>query len=168
MHEIMAEKCWRLVCDAFIVGDCSDITGLLWASWVAEQRCQSLVGSDYCSFSLTNITWLRSFAKLKKFQKSQNILIELTPPTHPPSKLFFLKTHHWHGQNTSKFNHNNQQLLAMYEYTWCTTPKYLLVRAILGRYSKKKIQSETWTHPPTSIVVLDFWNFFLCKAPYLT
>ena len=32
--------------------------------------------------------------------------------------------------------------------------------------SKKKIPSETWTHPPTSIVNSDFLNVFLCKAPW--
>ena len=37
---------------------------------------------------------------------------------------------------------------------------------------QKKIQSETWTHPPTSVVNTDFLNFFfgffeffLCKVP---
>ena len=29
----------------------------------------------------------------------------------------------------------------------------------------KKIPSETWTHPPTSIVISVYWNFFLCKPP---
>ena len=29
----------------------------------------------------------------------------------------------------------------------------------------KKIPSETWTHPPTSIVFSDFWKQFLCTAP---
>ena len=54
------------------------------------------------------------------------------------------------------------------EYTWYTTPKYhYWFRAILGRFSNKtkQIPRETWTHPPISIVISDFWNFFLCKAP---
>ena len=29
----------------------------------------------------------------------------------------------------------------------------------------KKNPSETWTHPPTSIVISDFFLFFLCTAP---
>ena len=41
----------------------------------------------------------------------------------------------------------------------------VLVKAILGRFSSKKIQSETWTHPPTSIVNSDVFNFLLCKVP---
>ena len=44
------------------------------------------------------------------------------------------------------------------EYPWYTTPKYRYwFIAILGR--KKQIPSETWTHPTTSIVNSDFWNF---------
>ena len=31
----------------------------------------------------------------------------------------------------------------------------------------KKNPSETWTHPPTSIVISDFFEFFLCKSPLL-
>ena len=33
----------------------------------------------------------------------------------------------------------------------------------MGRFSQKKIPSETWTHPPTSIVISDFLNFFFAK-----
>ena len=29
----------------------------------------------------------------------------------------------------------------------------------------QKIPSETWTHPPTSIVNWDFWKFFLFAKP---
>ena len=43
------------------------------------------------SWSVVVLTF-RGFAKLKKFQKSKKNWIELTPPTHPSSKLFF-KTH---------------------------------------------------------------------------
>ena len=32
-------------------------------------------------------------------------------------------------------------------------------------FPKKKKKKKTWTHPPTSIVISDFLNFFLCKAP---
>ena len=59
-------------------------------------------------------------------------------------------------------------LLTMYiqtEFTWYTTPKYQYwSRAIFGRFSKKKIPSETWTQPPTSIVNSDFFILLLCKA----
>ena len=30
---------------------------------------------------------------------------------------------------------------------------------------KKKIQSDTWTHPPTSIVISDFWIFLFFAQP---
>ena len=30
---------------------------------------------------------------------------------------------------------------------------------------QKKTQSETWTHPPTSIVISDFLNFFSLQSP---
>ena len=50
------------------------------------------------------------------------------------------------------------------EYIWYTTPKYLYwFRAILGWFSNKKIPSETWTHPPTSIVLSDFGIFFFAQ-----
>ena len=32
---------------------------------------------------------LRGFAKLKQFQKSKKIWMELNPPTHPPIQIFF-------------------------------------------------------------------------------
>ena len=106
--------------------------------------------------------WLRGSAKLKKSKKN----LDRAHPTHPPPiQTFFFGNPSltW----TEHSYHNNQQLLAMYvqtEYTWYTTPKYQYwFRAILGWFSKKKkIPSETWTHPPTSIVISDF---FLCKVP---
>ena len=55
------------------------------------------------------------------------------------------------------------------EYTWYSTPKYQYwFRAILGWFSKKQkqIPSETWTHPPTSILNSDFWIFLPSQAPY--
>ena len=65
----------------------------------------------------TTVNGVRVFAKLKKFQKSKKTWIELTPPTHPPSKLFWNPSLTW----TEHSNHNNQQLVAMHvqtEYTW--------------------------------------------------
>ena len=46
------------------------------------------------------------------------------------------------------------------EYTYSTQKYYHWFRAILGRFSTKKlILSETWTHPPTSIVISHFrWS----------
>ena len=32
-------------------------------------------------------------------------------------------------------------------------------------FQKQKNPSETWTHPPTSIVISDFWNFFSLHSP---
>ena len=33
--------------------------------------------------------------------------------------------------------------------------------------NKNKIPSETWTHPPNSIVISDFWRKkIICTAPY--
>ena len=45
--------------------------------------------------------------------------------------------------------------------SWYTTPNYQYwFRHILARFpNEKKIQSETWTHPPTSMVNLDFFPF---------
>ena len=38
--------------------------------------------------------------------------------------------------------------------------------SVLDDFPNKKNPSETWTHPPTSIVNSDFFEFFLiCKAP---
>ena len=34
-------------------------------------------------------------------------------------------------------------------------------------FPPKKIPSEIWTHPPTSIVISDFVEKILCKAPTL-
>ena len=34
---------------------------------------------------------------------------------------------------------------------------------IKTKLDRAKIPSETLTHPPASIVILDFWNCFLCK-----
>ena len=35
-----------------------------------------------------------------------------------------------------------------------------------NHFQKKKCPSQTWTHPTTSIVILDFWRkTILCKAP---
>ena len=48
------------------------------------------------------------------------------------------------------------------EYTWYTTPKY---QSYFGMIFHKKNPSETWTHPPTSLVNTDFWKKNLCKAP---
>ena len=42
------------------------------------------------------------------------------------------------------------------------------LRLFWDDFPKKKIPSETWTHPPTSIAFLDFWGKkILCTAPYL-
>ena len=87
----------------------------------------------------------RGFAKLKKIPKIQKKLGWSSPHPPTPIQTFFLETHHWHGQNTKIIN--NQHILAMYtqtECTWYTTPKYqYCFRAILGRFSKKKIPSDT-------------------------
>ena len=62
---------------------------------------------------------------------------------------------------TEHSNHNNQQRLAM--YTDRIHNHGILLQNIstgLGLFcddSPKKIQSETWTHPPTYIVISDFW-----------
>ena len=32
-------------------------------------------------------------------------------------------------------------------------------------FQRKKTSSETWTHPPTSIVNSDFWNFVFFAKP---
>ena len=126
-------------------------------------HCQSTI----CLWLPMILMMFKGFAKLKKFQKSKKTWMELTPPTHPPSKLFCFGNPSlaW----TEHSNHNNQQHLAVYiqtEYTWYTTPKYQYwFRAILGRFSKQKNTSETWTHPPTSTVISDFWNFFSLQSP---
>ena len=55
------------------------------------------------------------------------------------------------------------------EYIWYTTPKYQYwFRAILRWFSNKKIPSETWTHPPTSIIISDLWNFFDLHSPLMS
>ena len=52
---------------------------------------------------------VRGFAKLNKSQKSKKNWIELTPPIHPPSKLFFgYPSLTW----TEHSNHIHQQLKA--------------------------------------------------------
>ena len=112
----------------------------------------------------------KGLCKLKKFQKSKRNWIELTPPTHPhPNFCFGNPSLTW----TEHSNHNNQQLLAMYNtdiihmvyYSKISVHVYWF-RAILGRFSKKKFRVRHGpTHPPTSIVISDVWNFFLCKSP---
>ena len=50
------------------------------------------------------------------------------------------------------------------EYIWYTTPTYLYSTGLELFWDDfpKTIPSETWTHPPTSIVISDF---FICTAP---
>ena len=110
----------------------------------------------------------KGLCKVKQIPKKPWIELTPTHPPPPPSNFFWKPSLTW----TEHSNHNNQTLLAMYiqtEYTWYTTPKYQYwLRAILRRFSTKKIPSETWTHPPTSIVISDFWRKkFLCNAPNL-
>ena len=74
---------------------------------------------------------------------------------------------------TEHSNHNHQQLLAMYLYTDRIHMYGILLQNIstgLGLFwdefpKQNKIPSKTWTHPPTSIVISDFWRKkILCKA----
>ena len=103
---------------------------------------------------------VRGFAKLKKPPKIQKKL----DSAHPTIQTFFFGNPSltW----TKNSNYDNQQLLAIYIQTeymvqLYTTPKHQYwFRAILGRFCTHKIPCETWTHPPTSIVISDF---FLCK-----
>ena len=60
-------------------------------------------------------------------------------------------------------NHNNQQVLAMYRQN---THGILLQNSSTGLGLfwddfQKKNPSDTWTHPPTYIVISDLWRNFL-------
>ena len=105
---------------------------------------------------------LRGLAKFKKIQKSKKNY------SLPPSKLFFGNPSlTW----TEHSNHHNQQLLAMYvqtEYTWYTNVLQNISTG-LGLFwddFKKKILNKTWTHPPTSIVISDFWKKNSLQSPF--
>ena len=97
-------------------------------------RCEKMQYFCIGYTSLSFTYWLTvvvgniwGFAKLKQFQKSKKtIWIELTPPTHSPSKLFFGNPSLTWTEHSN--NNNNQQLLAMHmqtEYTWYTSTSYV-------------------------------------------
>ena len=90
-------------------------------------------------------------------------------PTHPPphpSFFFGNPSLTW----TEHSNHNSHTFLAM---LYRQNTHGVLLKNIstgLGLFwddLKKNIPSETWTHPPTSTVILDFWNFFFLQSPLL-
>ena len=109
---------------------------------------------------------LRGFAKLNIFQRSKKNL-DRAHRIHPPpsNPVFFNPTTSW----TEHSNRNNQPLLAIYRQN---THGLLLQNISTGLglfwddFPHKNIPSETWIHPPTSIVISDFWIFFLCNTPY--
>ena len=57
---------------------------------MAESLATAEKGSDDDSDNSDEDLPRKWLAKLNKVQKSNKIWIELTPPTHPPSKLFLL------------------------------------------------------------------------------
>ena len=109
---------------------------------------------------------IRGLAKLNKFQKSKKNL-DRPHPTHPPCKLFFLETHHWHGQNT--------QIIITYNLYQCiyrqNTYGILLQNISTGLelvwddFPKKN--SDWDLDPPTHFHSnLGFFEFFSLHSPY--
>ena len=131
-------------------------------SWVAFFLKVSTSKTTNTGHSRRSVS-LRCFAKLNKIQKIQT-KIGYAPP-HPPALhpnfCFGNPSLTW----TEHSNHINQQLLAIHRINiGILLPTYdHWFRAIFGRFSK-----QTKIHPPTSIVISDFWETILCRAPYLT
>ena len=121
-----------------------------------------------------NLILLRGFAKLNKFQKNldrahPNHRCESQPPTHIQTFFFGNPSLPWTLDRTLKSN--NQQLLAMYVQT-CMVYYSKICSTCLGLFwddfPTKKIRVRPGrTHPPTSLVISDFLNFF-CKDPSLS
>ena len=51
------------------------------------------------------------------------------------------------------------------EYIWYTTPKCMYWFRAFWDDFPKNIPLETWTHPPTSIVIADFWKCYSLHSP---
>ena len=70
---------------------------------------------------------------------------------------------------TEHSNHNIEQLLAMYKKLYRPNTHGILqsISTRLGLFwdDFPKISSETWSHPPTSIVISDFWGKNSLQSP---
>ena len=121
---------------------------------VANRNCNTIF--THIQIAHHESSSFMGFPKFKKFQKSQKNLDRAHPINPPPIQTFFLETHL--GQNT----HNNQQLLAIYRQN---THGILSQNISTGYFGTIFQKNASETHPLTSIVISDFWNFVSLQSP---
>ena len=101
------------------------------------------------------------FAKFKKIHKSTKNWMELTSPTHPPMQTFFCIsiTDMNRTFNILKCN------VYIQIYTWYVPQSISTDIGLFWDDFQNKMPSETLPHPPTLIVISDFWNLFYFAKP---
>ena len=131
--------------------------------WRSSNSVEQKHTREHTSMLFADIaSQLRGFAKLKKIQKIREKNLERANPTHPPHPNFFGNPQlTW----TEHSNHNNQQLLV---YIYRQNTHGILLQNIstgLGLFWEDFQKKKKNSHPLTSIVISDCWNFVSLQSP---
>ena len=130
------------------------------------QKPRSVILPRFCLSNCGRTQRKRLCTKLKKFQKSK-IKLDRAHLNHPPPIQTFFKPITNMDRTTQIIITNNFEQCTYKQNTHGIVHQTISTGLELfwDDFPHKKIQSETWTHPPTSIVNSDFWHFFTLQSP---